>query len=142
MTALEALLAAGRAAAAGLMREAITVYRLGEPVFDRETGITVPGPPAVVFYEGAARVKVAQLAAGQVQAGEQEVQLRQYRVSLPFDVELPPGERPEPGDVVDVASSPDPRMAGLRLWIVGVQYSSTATAWRLIAEDRQEGQQR
>jgi hypothetical protein len=32
------------------------------------------------------------------------------------------------------------RMAGLRLWVIGVQYSGTATAWRIIAEDRQEGQ--
>lgn len=140
MSGLEAALAAGRAAAAELMRETVTLYRPGEAVFDRATGLIVPGPPEVVFYTGPARVKVAQLAAEELQAGEQEVQMRQYRVSLPFSTTLPAGLRPDPGDLIDVTASPDPRMAGLRLWLVGIQYSSTATAWRLIAEDRQEGQ--
>ena len=139
---LEALLAAGRAVALELMRDTVRLWRPGEDVFDRETGETIPGPPAAEFYTGPARVKVAQISAEQVQAGEQEVQLRQYRVSLPFDAELPTSQRPEPGDLIDVTASPDPRMAGLRLWVVGVQYSSTATAWRIIAEDRQAGERR
>ena len=72
-----------------------------------------------------------------MQAGEREVALRQYKVTLPFSTALPAtGERPRPGDVVDVTASPDPRLAGLRLWVTGVQYSGTATAWRIIAEDR------
>lgn len=137
MTALEAALVAGRAAAAELMRETVTLYRPGPDVFDRVTGATTPGPPSVVFYSGQARVKPADLSDSEVQAGEREVVLRQYRISLPFSAELASsGQRPRPGDLVDVSASPDPRLAGVRLWVTGVMYSSTATAWRIIAEDR------
>jgi hypothetical protein len=136
VSALEAALAAGRAEAEALMRDTITVYRPAPDVFDRATGNTIPGT-AVTFYTGKARVKPDQLADSEVQAGEQEVTLRQYKVTLPFSTALPAsGERPRPGDVVDVTASPDPRLGGLRLWVTGVQYSGTATAWRIIAEDR------
>lgn len=134
---LETALAAGRRAAEALMTDAATVYRPGSEVFDRTTGQVVAGPPEVVFYTGPARVRVAQLADSDVQAGEQEVVLRQYRVTIPFATPLPStGERPRPGDVVDVTASPDTRLVGMRLWVTGVQYSATATAWRIIAEDR------
>ena len=119
------------------MRDTVTLYRPGPDVFDRETGQTLPGPPEVVFYSGPARLKPADLSDSEVQAGEREVVLRQYRITLPFSTALPEsGERPKPGDLVDVSASPDPRLAGLRLWVTGVMYSSTATAWRIIAEDR------
>lgn len=119
------------------MVDTITLYRPGPDVFDRATGVTTPGPHAVDFYTGKARVKPAQLAVQQVQAGEEEVTLRQYRITVPFATALPsPGVRPAPGDVVDVTASPDVRLAGLRLWLVGAHYSATATAWRIIAEDR------
>ncbi|WP_137991264.1 DUF6093 family protein [Streptomyces vilmorinianum] len=138
MSDLEAALEAGRAESEGLMRSTIRLYRPGADIFDRETGLTVPGPPTVVFYDGKARVKPAQLADSEVQASEQQVTLRQYRVSIPFSTPLPAsGERPRPGDIVDVTDSPDPRIAaGLRLWVKGVEYGDTATAWRLITEDR------
>lgn len=119
------------------MRDTIVLHRPGPGVFDRETGLTTPGPPIAVFYSGKARVKAAQLADSEVQAGEQEVALRQYRVTLPFGTELPvTGERPQPGDVVDVTASLDPRLVGVRLWVTGFQYGDTATAWRIITEDR------
>ncbi|CBG73136.1 hypothetical protein SCAB_61151 [Streptomyces scabiei 87.22] len=137
MSALDAALAAGRREAEALMRDTVSVYRPGPDLFDRDSGQTVPGQPAVTFYTGRARVKVEQLADSEVQAGEQEVTLRQYKVTIPFATELPEtGERPRPGDVIDVTASPDPRLTGLRLWVSGVQYSGTATAWRIIAEDR------
>ena len=137
MSALDAALAAGRREAEALMRDTVTFYRPGEDLFDRDTGQTVPGQPAVIFYAGRARVKVEQLADSEVQAGEQEVAIRQNKVTIPFATELPrTGERPRPGDVIDVTTSSDPRLAGLRLWVSGVQYSGTATAWRIIAEDR------
>jgi hypothetical protein len=137
VTALEAALAAGRREAEALMRDTVTVFRPGPDVFDRTTGNTIPGQPEVTFYTGKARIKPDQLADSEVQAGEREVALRQYKVTIPFSTTLPAsGERPQPGDVVDVASSPDPRLAGLRLWVTSVQYSGTATAWRIIAEDR------
>lgn len=137
MTALEAALAAGRREAEALMRDTVTLYRPGPDIFDRTNGQTTPGQPAVNFYSGKARVKAEQLADSEVQAGEQEVTLRQYKVSLPFSTALPTsGERPAPGDVVHVTASPDARLVGVRLWVTGVQYSGTATAWRIIAEDR------
>ncbi|GFH34293.1 DUF6093 family protein [Streptomyces pacificus] len=137
MTALDAALAAGRREAEALMVDTISLYRLGPDIFDRDTGMTVPGAVLVTFYTGKARVKPAQLAVSEVQAGEEEVRLRQYRITLPFGTEPPAaGERPKPGDVVDVTASADPRMAGMRLWVQSVQYSATATAWRIIAEDR------
>lgn len=137
MSDLDAALSAGRAEAEALMVDTVTIYRPGEDIFDRATGNTVSGPPVVTFYTGKARVRVAQLADSEVQAGEREVTLRQYRITIPFSTVLPStGERPKSGDVVDVSASPDPRLVGLRLWVAGVQYSSTATAWRIIAEDR------
>lgn len=137
MSELESALSAGRAAAAELARDTVTIYRPGPDVFDRETGQTTVGQPEVVFYAGLARVKPADLSDTDVQAGERELALRQYKVSVPFSTALPEsGERLRPGDVVDVSASPDPRLPGLRLWVTGVSYSSTATAWRIIAEDR------
>lgn len=137
MSALDNLLAAGRSAAEALMRDTVMLYRPGPDVFDRNTGQTIPGPPEVVFYDGPVRIKPADLSDSEVQAGEREVVLRQYRITLPFSTTLPvSGERPRPGDLVDVSGSPDPRLAGVRLWVTGVMYSSTATAWRIIAEDR------
>lgn len=119
------------------MLETIALYRPGPDIFDRDTGLTVPGPPAITFYTGKARVKAAQLAVSQVQAGEQELRLRQYRITLPYSTQLPDTrERPQAGDIVDVADSPNPQLVGLRLWVQGAQYSATATAWRIITEER------
>lgn len=137
MSALEAALASGRAEAEALMRDTVALFRPGPDVFNRETGATIPGQPEVTFYTGKARVKPDQLADSEVQAGDHEVTLRQYKVTLPFSTPLPSlGVRPRRGDVLDVTASPDARLAGLRLWVTGVQYSGTATAWRIIAEDR------
>ncbi|MFP3986881.1 DUF6093 family protein [Streptomyces sp. E11-3] len=137
MTALDAALVSGRREAEALMVDTITLYRPGADIFDRDTGQTIPGPPVVTFYTGKARVKPAQLAVSEVQAGEQELRLRQYRITIPQSTPLPTsGERPRPGDVVDVTASPDARLAGVRLWVQSVLESATATAWRIIAEDR------
>ncbi|MFE1358854.1 DUF6093 family protein [Streptomyces harbinensis] len=126
-------LSAGRAAADQIMPDTIRLHRPGEEVWDRETGTAQPGPD-LVLYEGIARVKVAQLTTNEVQSGEQEVMLRQYRVAVPFAAI--PAARVERGDIVLVLTSPDPRLGGLRLWVSSVHYSATATAWRIIAEDR------
>lgn len=137
MIGLDAFLARGRAAAEELMLDTVTMYRPGPDVFDRETGQTIPGQPEVIFYAGSARVKPGELSDTEVQAGERELVLRQYRVTVPFATLAPSsGERVLPGDLIDVATSPDPRFAGLRLWVTGVQHNATATAWRIIAEDR------
>lgn len=133
MSALDAALAAGRAAALELMRETVSLYRPGDSNFDWSTGADVPDPSTAI-YTGVARVKPAAQVGEESNVGERNVTLRDYVASMPWSTV--PGVRPKPGDVIDVSASPDARMVGLRLWVTGVQYSSTATAWRLSAEDR------
>ncbi|MBB4985032.1 DUF6093 family protein [Streptomyces nymphaeiformis] len=134
MSALEAALAAGRAAAAGLQRETVTLYRPGVPAFDWDTGTDGSATP-LALYTGSARVKpVARSRGEEIEAGEANVTLREYAVSLPWATET--SERPAVGDLIEVTASPNARMVGLRLWVTGVEFSSTATAWRISAEDR------
>ncbi|MGA5635077.1 DUF6093 family protein [Streptomyces lydicamycinicus] len=135
MSELDALLAAGRAAAEPLFREAITVRASAEAGFDWDSGAETPGI-GEVLYTGRARVKpVARSRGEEVDAGEQNTTLREYTISVPWDSPAPPG-RVVPGATVDVDASPDGRLVGLRLWVTGVEYGSTATAWRISAEDR------
>ncbi|MFG2826111.1 DUF6093 family protein [Streptomyces sp. NPDC048434] len=134
MSALDALLAAGRAAAAELMREQITLRASVDDGFDWGTGTTTPGT-GTVLYSGLARVKPVARLGKEVDAGERNVTLRQYTISVPWDSPAPP-ERVVPGVLVDVDASRDARLVGLRLWVTGVEYGSTSTAWRISAEDR------
>ncbi len=133
---LDSVLAAGRAAARARMRDTVRLYAQAPDTFDRTTGTTVPGIQTTL-YEGAGRVKpIAQAAGEETQAAEREVRLLEYEVSLPWETPLSEGTRVVPGLRLEVASSPDARMAGLVLWVLGAQFSDQATAWRLIAEDR------
>ncbi|MGW6703610.1 DUF6093 family protein [Streptomyces sp. NPDC054956] len=134
MSALEAALAAGRLAALELQRETISLYRPGADGFNWTTGTDTPAP-ATVMYTGPARVKPAAQSRGEeVDAGEANVTLREYTVSVPWDTTV--NQLPAVGDLIDVSASPDARMVGRRLWVTGLQFSSTATAWRITAEDR------
>ncbi|MFJ6579246.1 DUF6093 family protein [Streptomyces sp. NPDC091368] len=134
MSNLDAVLAAGRAAAAELQRETVTLFRPGTPDFDWESGTDGSETP-LVLYSGPARVKaVARSRGEEVDAGEVNVTLREYTVSLPWGIAV--SDRPAVGDRVEVTASPDGRMVGLGLWVSGVEFSSTATVWRLSAEDR------
>ncbi|MFE7509749.1 DUF6093 family protein [Streptomyces sp. NPDC057540] len=133
---IDAVLAAGRRAAEQRMRDRIRLYEQGPDTFDRETGATVPGP-RTTLYEGKARVEpIAQASGEDTQAGEREVRMLEYRVSVPWATVLPPGKRALPGMRIEVLTSPDPRMAGLTLWVTGANYGDQATAWRLTTEDR------
>lgn len=134
MSDLEAALAAGRLAALEMQRETIALYRPGDDGFDWGTGTDSPAA-AMVIYSGPARVKPAAQSRGEeVDAGEVNVTLREYTVSVPWATEV--DNLPAVGDLIDVTASPDARMVGLRLWVTGIQYSSTATAWRITGEDR------
>ncbi|MET8765859.1 DUF6093 family protein [Streptomyces sp. NPDC004658] len=133
---LDATLAAGRAAARARMRDTVRLYEQAPDVFDRTSGTTVPGPQTTL-YEGVARVKpVAQASGEDTQAGEREVRLLEYEVSLPWDTPLPAGTRVLPGMRIEVTGSRDARMVGLILWVTGAQYGDQATAWRISTEDR------
>ncbi|MFE2164887.1 DUF6093 family protein [Streptomyces sp. NPDC059447] len=134
MSVLEAALAAGRAAALELMRETVSLSRPGDDGFNWDTGTDTPAA-ATVIYTGPARVKpTAQSRGEEVDAGEANVTLREYTVSVPWGTTV--SQLPAVGDRIDVTASPDARMVSLRLWVTGLQYSSTATAWRITAEDR------
>ncbi|MFB7288979.1 DUF6093 family protein [Actinacidiphila glaucinigra] len=133
MKGLAAFLARGRAAAQELQSERIRLWLPGEGTFDRTTGTTTP-TVAADYYTGPARVKPV-TTSQEVEAGETTVALRDYVVSVPWSTAV--GERPVPGALVDVLASPDARMVGLRLWVTDIEHSSTATAWRIRAEDRQ-----
>jgi len=134
--ALNSLLAAGRREHEALMVDRVRLFRVGEPVFDQSSGVETPGAETV-FYLGKARVKpLAQSSGDDVEAGEQELVLREYEVALPWSTVIPGGGRILPGDRVAVEASSDVRMVGLTLWVVSTQFSATATAWRIVAEDR------
>jgi Family of unknown function (DUF6093) len=128
-------LAAGRAAAEARMRDTVRLYSQAPDVFDRTTGTTTPGA-VTVLYEGPARVKAVAAAGQDTQAGEREVRLHEFQVSLPWSAPLSPGTRVLPGMRVEVTASPDARMTGLTLWVTGVQFGDQATAWRITTEDR------
>lgn len=134
MSALDALLAAGRAAHEELMLDTVRLVRPGQPVYDPATGATTtPGPR--VLYAGKARTKPV-LHSRDAVAGERLVVKHRYEVALPWSALPPDTDRVLPGDQVVVDASPDPRLTGMVLWVESVAESATATAWRISAEDR------
>ncbi|MGW6739721.1 DUF6093 family protein [Streptomyces sp. NPDC055025] len=128
------VLARGREAAERRMLDEITITWPGEDGFDWETGTDTPGSE-VVLYEGRARIKSVARTGEEVEAGEQNVTLREFVVSVPWATP-PPTQRIAPGAVVKVTASRDARFVGLTLWVTGVEYGDAATAWRISAEDR------
>jgi hypothetical protein len=133
---IDTLLAAGRAAAEARMRDTVRMYTQGDDVFDRVAGSTVPGVQSTL-YTGKARVKAIAASTGQeTEAGEREVVLREYEVSLPWATPLTGGTRVLPGTRIQVTASPDAHMVGFILWVTGATFSDQATAWRIRTEDR------
>lgn len=142
MSGMDALLAQARAAHEGLMEAAgdwVRIHRPGPPVFDQTTGATVPGTD-LVLYNGPGRAKAVSLATGtEVQAGQQELRLRQYEVAIPWGASVPPGQVIQPGDQVTFVTAADPHLVGTTLHVTGRQFGSLASAWRIYAEDREAG---
>lgn len=128
---LTALLRDGRAAHDGLMVDVCTISRPGAPVLDRTTSTLTPGP-ATTLYSGACRVK-AQRMPRPAEAGEELVVVARYEVALPFDAE--PTSPLRVGDVIVVVASADQRLIGQELAVLAVDFGSTATAWRISAQD-------
>ena len=118
------------------MRDTVRLYSQAADGFDRTNGNTVPGAQTML-YTGKARVKaIAQSTGEETEAGERELVLREYEVSLPWSTTLPGGTRVLPGMRVEVTASPDARMVGLVLWVTGASFSDQSTAWRIRTEDR------
>ncbi|MER6435427.1 DUF6093 family protein [Streptomyces sp. NPDC001185] len=133
---VDGVLASGRAAAEERMRDTVRLYTQGPDVFNRSNGTTTPGPQTDL-YTGKARVKSIAAATGEdAEAGQREVLLREYEVSLPWATPLPPGTRVLPGARIEVTASPDARMVGLVLWVLSASFSDQSTAWRIRTEDR------
>jgi hypothetical protein len=136
VTALDAALASGRREHEAIMLDTVRIWRPGPVVFNRTTGTETPGTP-VELYTGKARVKpFGRSASSDVEAGEREVVLRDYVVSLPFSALPPTGQTVLPGDQVQVTASADGRLTGRTLWVTAEQLNAQATAWRISAEDR------
>jgi hypothetical protein len=124
------VLARGRQAALELMRDTCVIERKdGDPVLDAGTGLLVQQWETV--YTGRCRVKPR--SSSETEWGEREVTVGQYVTSLPWDVEAQVRRE----DRVTVSASEDAWLIGRRLEVVGVSLSGTATARRLLVEDRE-----
>lgn len=129
------LLARGRAAAAQLMRDTVTITRTTGTVYNEAT--LEYEPTTATLYTGPADVKPLDVANREVQAGEREVALRMFDLKLPFGT-APSGVVGDfaRGDVVTVTVSDDAFLIGRPLTVTGVGRGGRRTARHLDAEDR------
>ncbi|TYB69737.1 hypothetical protein FXF51_06125 [Nonomuraea sp. PA05] len=124
------VLARGRAAALQLMRDTCTVERKsGEPVLNEETGLLEQSWSTV--YTGACRVKPR--TSREAEWGEREVSLGSYIAVLPWDTT----SEIQREDRLRVTASDDTWLIGRDLEVVGISLAGTATARRLLVEDRE-----
>lgn len=124
------VLARGRAAALALMRDTCMVERKdGEPVLNEDTGLLEQAWAAV--YAGACRVKPR--SASESEWGEREVTLHSYVAVLPWDA-TPEVQR---GDRLRVTVSDDEWLIGRNLEVIAISLAGTATARRLLVEDKE-----
>ncbi|MFI6299549.1 DUF6093 family protein [Nonomuraea sp. NPDC050790] len=127
---VDGVLAAGRAAARRLMRDTCVIERKdGPPVLNEETGELEQ--PWEAVYTGVCRVKPR--TSREVEWGEREVALGQYVAVLPWDM-VPEVQR---GDRLRVTASDDAWLVGRNLEVLATALSGTATARRLLVEDKE-----
>ncbi|MGK4583480.1 DUF6093 family protein [Kitasatospora sp. HPMI-4] len=124
-------LAEGRAAHEGLMVDQCTITRPGPGILDRATSTLTPGP-SEILYTGKCRVK-AQRMPRTAEAGEDLVIVSRYEIALPFSAV--PSDTLRVGDRVAVTASADERLIGQELAVLAIDFGSTATAWRISAQD-------
>ncbi|MEU8151782.1 DUF6093 family protein [Nonomuraea sp. NPDC048901] len=124
------VLARGRTAALALMRDTCTVERKsGAPVLNETTGQLEQA--YVTVYTGACRVKPR--SASESEWGEREVTLHSYVAVLPWDA-TPEVQR---GDRLRVTVSDDEWLIGRSLEVIAISLAGTATARRLLVEDKE-----
>lgn len=120
----------GQVLAEALMQDSCTITRAGGgSSFDPATG-TYTDPASTTVYTGKCRVKPRNLVDRTVQAGEQQVSLWPFEVSVPVsatDVDL--------DDVVTVTGSIDPSLVGRTLRVRSVARGTFLTARRLDCEE-------
>jgi Family of unknown function (DUF6093) len=129
---LDGALADGRAAHEGLMVDACTITRPGTPTLNRSTSALTPGT-ATQLYSGKCRIK-PQRTPTPTEAGEKRAIVARYEFALPFSAV--PSQPLQPGDVVTLTTSADPRLVGQVMTVMALDYGSTATAWRITLEDQ------
>ncbi|WP_405673270.1 DUF6093 family protein [Streptomyces sp. NBC_01530] len=132
MTAIDIqpLLAAGRAAHNQLLVDTCTISRPGAPTLDRTTSVLTPGPPTVL-YSGACRLKPQRMPRDE-DAGERLTVVARYELALPFAALAT--DVLHVGDTVTITASGDTRLVDQPFAVLTVDFSSTATAWRITVE--------
>jgi hypothetical protein len=112
------------------MRDTCVIERRdGEPVLNETTGQLEQAWETV--YTGACRVKPR--SNREAEWGEREVSLHQYVAVLPWDA-TPAIQRE---DRLRVTASDDTWLIGRNLEVVGIALAGTATARRLLVEDKE-----
>lgn len=127
---IQPLLAAGRAAHDQLLVDTCTISRPGTPVLDRPTSVLTPGA-STVLYSGACRLKPQRVPRNE-EAGERLTIVARYELALPFASLASDDLRV--GDAVVITASGDTRLDGQPFAVMAVDFSSTATAWRITVE--------
>jgi hypothetical protein len=132
MTAIDIqpLLAAGRIAHNQLLVDTCTITRPGTPTLNRVTSILTPSAPTVL-YSGACRLKPQRVPRNQ-EAGERLTIVARYELALPFASLATDDLRV--GDAVVITASGDTRLVDQPFAVMAVDFSSTATAWRITVE--------
>jgi hypothetical protein len=112
------------------MRDTCTVDRKdGPPVLNDETGQLEQ--PWETVYTGVCRVKPR--SSSETEWGEREVTLGQYVAVLPWDA----GGQIRREDRLTVTASDDTWLVGRYLEVIGINLAGTATARRLLVEDKE-----
>lgn len=127
---IQPLLAAGRAAHNQLLVDTCTISRPGASTLNRTTSVLTPGAPTVL-YSGACRLKPQRVPRNE-EAGERLTVVARYEVALPFASLAT--DSLQTGDTVTITASGDTRLVGEVFAVMAVDFSSTATAWRITVE--------
>lgn len=133
MSEIEAALAAARADYTRILRDRADVRRKTGETFDAGTG-SYTATHTTVASSAACRIKpLSPLAGSEVQAGEREVVLRKYELTLAHET----ASEIDIDDEVIPISSDDTWVVGRPLAVITVEYGSDRAARRLIVEDRE-----
>lgn len=127
---IQPLLAAGRLAHQQLMVDSCTIARSAAPTLNRSTSVLTPGAPTVL-YSGPCRLKPQRVPRNE-EAGERLTVVARYEVALPF-ASLATDDL-QTGDMVTITASGDTRLVDQVFAVMAVDFSSTATAWRISVE--------
>ena len=133
MTAIDIqpLLAAGRDVHNQLLVDTCTISRPGATTLNRATSVLTLGAPTVL-YSGACRLKPQRVPRNE-EAGERLTVVARYELALPFASLAT--DSLHVGDTVTITASGDTRLVNQLFAVMAVDFSSTATAWRISVEN-------